>query len=82
MEDGSTFKGRLNGEEKELEVLYTFHSLGRKKDYIIYTDNTYEENNLNIYASIYYPEEMDRHLEDITDASDWNEVEEFLGRVQ
>ena len=53
-----------------------------KKDYIIYTDNKYDEtNSLNIYSSIYYPQDPDRELENIESDEDWNEVENFLENV-
>lgn len=81
MEEKKVFKGILNGEEKELEVLYTFRSSVTKKDYIIYTNNTYDNEDLNIYASIYYPEEPNRELEDIKEEYDWEEVEDFLEEV-
>lgn len=73
------FKGKLNNEIKELEVLYTFKSMKTNKDYIIYTDNTYDKNNnLNVFASIYYPFNQNKELEKITDNSDFEEVEKFL----
>lgn len=82
MTDNKTFKATVNGIEKEFEVLYTFKSLKTKKDYIIYTDNTYDENNsINIYSSIYYPMDPEKELENIVDDEDWKEVEAFLENV-
>ena len=80
-EDRKFFKGILDGVEKELEVLFTFRSNKTNKDYIIYTDNLFSNDSLNIYASIYYPEEPNRELEKIRENSDWNEVELFLKEV-
>ena len=80
--DKKTFKGVMNGIEREFEILYVFKSLKTKKDYIIYTDNKYDEtNSLNIYSSIYYPQDPDRELENIESDEDWNEVENFLENV-
>ena len=77
--DKNTFKAFIDGEEREFEILYVFKSLKTKKDYIIYTDNKYDEtNSLNIYSSIYYPEEPERELENIVSDEDWAEVENFL----
>ena len=77
--DKKTFKCVINGMEQEFEVLYTFRSLKTKKDYIIYTDNSYNSNNeLNIYSSIYYPQSPEKELENIVDEADWEEVENFL----
>ena len=78
----NTFKAFIDGEEREFEILYVFKSLKTKKDYIIYTDNKYDEtNSLNIYSSIYYPEEPERELENIVIDEDWVEVENFLGSM-
>lgn len=75
----NTFKAFIDSEEREFEILYVFKSLKTKKDYIIYTDNKYDETNcLNIYSSIYYPEEPERELENIVSDEDWAEVENFL----
>ncbi len=77
-----TFKCVINGIEQEFEILYTFKSFKTNKDYIIYTDNTHDENNsLNIYSSIYYPQSPGKELENIEDEDDWNEVEKFLNNV-
>ena len=76
------FKCMIDNIEKEFEVFYIFKSTKTKKDYIIYTDNTYDEdNNLNIYASIYYPLNSEKELENIEDPIDWEEVENFLNNV-
>ncbi|MCI5732465.1 MAG: DUF1292 domain-containing protein, partial [Tenericutes bacterium] len=77
--DRKVFKCVVNGIEQEFEILYTFKSLKTKKDYLIYTDNTYDEtNNLNIYSSIYYPQYPEKEIENIENEDDWNEVEKFL----
>ena len=76
------FKCIIDNEEKEFEILYTFKSTRTNKDYIIYSDNTYDKyNNLNIYASIYYPFESQKELENIELEEDWNEIEDFLDKV-
>lgn len=76
------FKCVIDGTEKEFEILYTFKSFKTNKDYIIYTDNTYDEKeNLNIYSSIYYPQNSEMDLENIENGSDWNEIEKFLNEA-
>ena len=43
-----------NGIEVEYEVLFTFESDETKKNYIVYTDNSLDEDgNTRVYASIY-----------------------------
>ena len=44
------------GEEVECEILFTFDSDETKKSYIVYTDNTLdEEGSTKVYASVYDP---------------------------
>lgn len=82
MENRKTFKCVVDNTEKEFEILYTFKSIKTNKDYIIYTDNSYDENkNLNIFASIYYPFDLEKELENIESDEDWEEVEKFLENV-
>ena len=51
------------GKEVECEVLFTFESDETKKNYIVYTDNTIdEEGNTKVYASIYNPDEDETKL--------------------
>ncbi len=42
----------INGDVKKYEVLHTFSF--NDKNYVIYTDNTYDKDKLNIYASTYH----------------------------
>ena len=45
-----------DGFEVECEVLFTFESEETGKNYIVYTDNTVDEDgNTKVYASIYDP---------------------------
>ena len=83
METRKTFKCVVDDIEKEFEILYTFKSTKTNKDYIIYTDNSCDENkNLNIFASIYYPFALERELENIESEEEWEEIEKFLGNVR
>ena len=68
-----TFKCVINGIEQEFEILYTFKSFKTNKDD--------ENNSLNIFSSIYYPQSPEKELENIEDEDDWNEVEKFLNNV-
>lgn len=79
MENKKTFKCIIDNTEKNFEILYTFKSIKTNKDYIIYTDNSYDENKyLNIFASIYYPFDLEKSLENIESCEEWEEVEKFL----
>ena len=50
-----TIKGRLeDGTIKEYDVVLTCHNPDNDKDYVVYTDNTYDENKkLKMYAALY-----------------------------
>ena len=51
------------GKEIECEVLFTFESDETGKNYIVYTDNTTdEEGNTKVYASIYTPNQENLNL--------------------
>ena len=79
MENKKNIKCIIDNAEKNFEILYTFKSIKTNKDYIIYTDNSYDENkNLNIFASIYYPFDLEKSLENIESCEEWEEVEKFL----
>lgn len=72
-----------NGKEIECEVLFTFESDETKKNYIVYTDNTIdEEGNTKVYASIYTPDQEDLHLEPITTEKEWKIIETILSELQ
>ena len=84
MEEKMTFKV-LNdeGKEVECEVLFTFESDETKKNYIVYTDNTLdEEGNTKVYASIYNPQEEETNLLPIETDKEWKIIETILEELQ
>lgn len=72
------------GNETEFEVLFTFESDETKKNYIVYTDNTNDdEGNTKVYASIYYPEEKENmKLDPITSEKEWKIIETIFEEIQ
>ena len=83
-EETMTFKV-LNdeGKEVECEVLFTFESEETKKNYIVYTDNTEdEEGNTKVYASIYNPDEDETKLMPIETEKEWKIIETILDELQ
>ena len=51
------------GKEIECEVLFTFESEETGKNYIVYTDNSIDEDgNTKVFASIYNPDENETKL--------------------
>lgn len=71
------------GKEVECEVLFTFESDETKKNYIVYTDNTLdEEGNTKVYASIYNPGEDETKLLPIETDKEWKIIETILDELQ
>lgn len=71
------------GKEVECEVLFTFESDETKKTYIVYTDNSVDEQgNTRVYASIYNPGENETKLLPITDEKEWKIIETVLDELQ
>ena len=71
------------GKEVECEVLFTFESDETKKTYIVYTDNSVdEEGNTRVYASIYTPGQEKTKLEPIETDAEWNKIQQILDVIQ
>ena len=72
-----------NNQEIECEVLFTFESDETGKNYIVYTDNTIdEEGNTKVYASIYNPNEEETKLLPIESEKEWKIIETILEELQ
>lgn len=83
-EDSLTFKViNEDGVEMECEVLCTFESDETGHSYLIYTDNTDDENgNTKVYASIYDPDGEDMTLQPIETEEEWALIEAILDELQ
>lgn len=84
MEEKMTFKAvNDEGKEVECEVLFTFESDETKKNYMVYTDNTKDqEGNVKVYASIYDPEKPESELQPIETDKEWKIIETILEEIQ
>ena len=72
-----------DGKEIECEVLFTFESDETKKNYIVYTDSTLDEQgNTKVYASIYNPNEENTNLIPIETDKEWKIIETILDELQ
>ena len=66
-----------DGSEDEYTLLMLFKSTKMNKEYILYTDETYDaDDKLNIFASIY----NDNTISDIETDEEWIEVENMLDK--
>lgn len=71
------------GKEIECEALFRFESDETHKNYIVYTDNTTDdEGNTRVYASIYTPGDDKMKLEPIETEEEWNKIQQILDVIQ
>ena len=82
--DKNTFKLITNdGTEVTCNVLFTFDSEKTKKSYIVYTDNSRDqEGNIQVFASIFNPNDENTKLEPITTEKEWKVIETILETLQ
>jgi uncharacterized protein YrzB (UPF0473 family) len=84
MEEKMTFKvTNEEGKEVEYEVLFTFDSDETKKSYMVYTDDSKDENgNTRVFASAYVQGEEDTELLPIETDKEWKIIETILKELQ
>ena len=71
------------GKEVVYDVLFTFESEETNKNYIVYTDQSKDENgNIQVYASIYDPNDPNSKLEAIETEKEWKVIETILSTLQ
>lgn len=71
------------GQEIVCDVLFTFDSEETNKSYIVYTDNsTDEQGNVQVFASIYDPKQENPRLDPIETESEWKIIETILNTLQ
>ena len=83
MEDSKFTLIDEKGIEVTYDILFTFESEETNKNYIAYTDNTKDKDgNVQVYASIYHPEEKNARLEEIKTEKEWKIIETILSTIQ
>ena len=84
MKNNSTFSMiDENGKEVIYNVLFTFESEETGKNYIVYTDEQKDEKgNIQVYASIYYPDDPKSKLEAIETDKEWKIIQTILDTLQ
>ncbi len=84
MEEKNTFQVLdENGKEVTCEVLFTFDSEETNKSYIVYTDNTTDDDgNIRVYASIFDSKSENMELKPIESEREWKIVETILESIQ
>lgn len=84
MEERMTFKvTNSEGKEVEYEVLFTFDSDETNKSYMVYTDDSKDENgNIRVFASSYIPGEETTELLPIETDKEWKIIDTILKELQ
>lgn len=72
-----------NGKEVEYDVLFTFESEETGKNYVVYTDNTLDdEGNTEVYASVFDPTGENSGLQPVESDKEWKIIETILTEIQ
>jgi uncharacterized protein YrzB (UPF0473 family) len=83
MENDEVVMVRRDGSKVQLDKLITFDDEANNKSYIIYTDNSKDEHgNIEVYASIYNPDDPQSKLEAIETEKEWKVIETILNTLQ
>lgn len=71
-----------NGTKVEYNVILTFRSNKLNKDYVIYTDNTYDQNKkLRFYAGVYDKSLENPYLGEPITREEWQEITTVIDNV-
>ena len=72
-----------SGSPVEYEILFTFDSDETKKSYIVFTDNTTDEDgSIVTYAATYDKTGESLELQDIETDEEWNLIEHLLSNIE
>ena len=72
-----------SGEKIRCDILFTFESEETGKNYIVYTDNSFdEEGNIQVFASVYNPELEDQRLQPVETEEEWRTIDKILNSLQ
>ena len=84
MNKENTFKVIDNeGKEIEFEILFTFESDETKKNYMVYTDNSKDDNgNVRVYASVFVPDAEPLELLPVETEREWKIIETILETIE
>ncbi len=71
------------GKEIVFEVLFTFESDETKKNYMVYTDNSKDDDgNVRVYASVFKPESEPLELLPVETEREWKIIETILASIE
>lgn len=71
-----------DGKEIEFEILFTIESDETKKNYMVYTDNTKDEQgNTKVYASVFNPDAEVLELLPVETEREWKIIETIITSI-
>ena len=71
-----------NGTKVDYNVILTFKSILSGKNYVVYTDNTYDSNNkIRFYAAVYNPDLPNPFIGEPTTKEEWTEITNVIDNV-
>ena len=71
-----------DGKKVDYDVIMTFQNEDNKKNYVVYTDNTYDSSNkLKIYAAIYDPYDNNKFLGVPETTEEWIKIKDLLKKI-
>ncbi len=77
LDSNSLFVTDENGNEKRMEILFTFEDESRNKQYVVFTDPEVESD--EVFASAY---DDQGHLLPVESDEEWQMIEEVIGAFQ
>ena len=71
-----------DGHKQEYDVILTFKSILSGKNYVVYTDNTYDNNKkIRLYAARYNPDYLNPFIEEPSTKEEWTEITRVIDSV-
>ncbi len=81
MKNNKIYSVLPDGGRKEYDVILTFTNDDNNRDYIVYTDNSKDENGkLKIFASLYNPDTLE-FLGNPKTQEEWNKIYRLLDSI-
>lgn len=70
-----------NGNIKEYDAILTYYSEEFDKHYVVYTDNIYNDDKLQIYISSYIPNELETLVQSIENEEEYSKIETVVNKL-
>ena len=81
MNEKQHLKLEIDGKLIEYEIILVFKWFKTNKNYIVYTDNTKDDNSkLKIYAGVFYPDD-DTKFDTVLEDYEWEEIDKRLKSI-